>query len=303
MNYKNWIFALVTAFCLHSIHFATAAETIREELDVKYGEANGQPLLLDAFRPAEQKKKLPVVVYLHGGGWTGGNKKDFRDGARGLAKADYVTFSIGYRLVRTNDVNNNTRWPAQIDDVQRAIRWIRSKADEYNIDTNKIGAVGASAGGHLVNLLGLIETRDNSDKSLAQYSSKVQCVINIFGPSDLTPDFTKNGPAGPAVQTMVDNLIAKPKHGNMQIYKDASPLFLVNSNAAAFLHFHGTIDPLVPLDQSQRLHDALKKAGVESTLVIFEGEGHGFAKPENVQKFIIDSVNFLNKHLKGIEPK
>jgi len=282
---------------------AYSAEAIREELDVKYGEAGGQPLLLDVFRPAQQKGKLPVVVYVHGGGWSGGNKKDFRDGARGLAKADYVTFCIGYRLVRTNDVNNSTRWPAQIDDVQRAIRWIRSKADEYQIDTNKIGAVGGSAGGHLVNLLGTIETRDNSDKALAMHSSKVQCVINIFGPTDLTLDFTKLVAAGPMVQGLVDNLIAKPKSTHMATYKEASPLFHVTPKAAPFLHFHGTVDPLVPLDQSQRFHDALKKAGVESTLVIIEGEGHGFKKPENVQKFIVDSVNFLNKHLKGIETK
>jgi acetyl esterase/lipase len=276
---------------------------LREELDVKYGEANGQPLLLDVFRPANQKSKLPVVVYVHGGGWTGGNKNDFRSGARGLAKADYVTFTIGYRLVRTNDVNNSTRWPGQIDDVQRAIRWIRSKAEEYQLDTNKIGAIGGSAGGHLVNLLGTIETRDNSDKALAKYSSKVQCVVNMFGPTDLTPDFTTNGPAGPAVQTMVDNLIAKPKSTHLATYKEASPLFQVSSNSAAFLHFHGTVDPLVPLDQSQRFHDALKKAGAESTLVIFEGEGHSFVKPENVQKFIKDSVNFFNRHLKGTGSK
>jgi len=289
--------------CLLLLAFAgnvhSAEVLLREELDVKYGEAGGQPLLIDTFRPAEQKGKLPVVVYVHGGGWTGGNKRDFRDGARGLAKAGYVTFSVGYRLVRTNDVNNSTRWPAQIDDVQRAIRWIRSKADEYQLDTNKIGAVGASAGGHLVNLLGTIETRDNSDKALAKHSSKVQCVINIFGPTDLTLDFTKLVAAGPMVQGLVDNLIAKPKSTHMATYKEASPLFHVTAKSAPFLHFHGTVDPLVPLDQSQRFHDALKKAGVESTLVIFEGEGHGFKKPENVQKFIMDSVNFLNKHLKG----
>lgn len=281
----------------------SAEVPLREELDVKYGEANGHPLLIDVFRPADQKGKLPVVVYVHGGGWAGGNKKDFRDGARGVAKTDYVTFCVGYRLVKTNDVNNSTRWPAQIDDVQRAIRWIRSKADEYQLDPDKIGAVGGSAGGHLVNLLGTIETRDNSDKALAQHSSKVQCVINVFGPSDLTSDFAGYGQAGPWVQNLVDNLIAKPKSTHLATYKAASPLFQVTGKSAPFLHFHGTKDPLVPLDQSQRLHAALKKTGVESTLVIFEGEGHGFKKPENVQKFIGDSVNFLNRHLKGTRAK
>ncbi len=296
MSKLRLIASLLLLTLVSSVH---SAEAVREELDVKYGEAGGKPLLLDVFRPVQQQGKLPVVVYVHGGGWTGGDKKDFRDGARGLTKAGYVTFCVGYRLVRTNDVNNITRWPAQINDVQRAIRWIRSKADEYQIDPDKIGAVGASAGGHLVSLLGTIDTRDNSDKALAKYSSKVQCVINIFGPADLTPDFTKIVPAGPMVQTLVDNLMVKPKSTDLELYKQASPLFQVNSKSSPFIHFHGTVDPLVPLDQSQRLHAALKKAGVESTLVIFEGEGHGFKKPENMQKFIVDSVNFLNKHLKG----
>ncbi len=276
---------------------AIACAGLREELDVKYGEANGQPLLLDVFRPAEQEGKLPVVIYVHGGGWTQGDKKDFHDGARGMARRNYVTFSIGYRLVRPGEAG--THWPAQIDDVQRAVRWIRSKGDEYQIDIGRIGAVGASAGGHLVSLLGAIDTRDNSDKSLAGYSSKVQCVVNIFGASDLTPDFSKNGEAGPYVQQLVDNLIGHPKDTHLEIYKQASPLFRVTSSAAPFIHFHGTEDPLVPLDQSQRLHDALKKADVDSTLVIFEGEGHGFAKPGNMEKFITDAVTFLDKHLEA----
>lgn len=301
MTKLRCLFCLLLLVLTSNVHSADIP--LREELDVKYGEAGGQPLLLDVFRPEQQQGKLPVVVYVHGGGWSGGNKNDFRSGARGLAKAGYVTFTIGYRLVRTNDVNNITRWPAQIDDVQRAIRWIRSKADEYQLDPDKIGAVGASAGGHLVSLLGTIDTRDNSDKALAKYSSKVQCVINIFGPADLTDDFTKKVSAGPMVQTLVDNLMVKPKATNLDLYKQASPLFQVNAKSAPFIHFHGTVDPLVPLEQSKRLDAALKKAGVESTLVIFEGEGHGFKKPENVQKFIVDSVNFLNKHLKGIEAK
>ncbi|HSH96019.1 MAG TPA: alpha/beta hydrolase [Roseimicrobium sp.] len=276
---------------------AQSNAALTEELDVVYGETSGKKLLLDVFRQANAPTNgtLPAVVFIHGGGWSGGNKKDFHALAKGLARQGYVTASVSYRLL--NGSTNNT-YPAQLDDVQRAIRWFRANAGKYGINPDKIGAIGASAGGHLVALLGVVDTRDNSDKALAAYSSKVQCVVDIFGPTDLTPDFTTYGESGPAIQKLVDNLVAKPKSTNLDAYKAASPLFSVSSNSAPFLMFHGTVDPLVPLDQSEKLDAALKKAGVESKLIVFQGEGHGFAKKENVETFYKESVAFFARHLK-----
>jgi acetyl esterase/lipase len=272
-----------------SLRTGSGQNAPKVEKDVVYGEAGGQKLLLDVYRPDNQEV-LPAVVFVHGGGWSGGNKRDFGDLAAGLTKAGYVSFSVGYRLV-TREGNT---YPAQLDDVQRAVRWIRAHAKQYNVDPNRIGALGASAGGHLVALLGTRETRDNSDAALAAYSSRVNCVIDIFGPTDFTVPNTLSDEA----RGIVVNFLGKTREEAPEIYRDASPITHIDKKTVPFLIFHGTADPLVPLDQSQRFHDALRRANIESTFIPFEGEGHGFKKKENNDKFVAESLAFLNRHLK-----
>lgn len=260
------------------------------ENDVAYGEAGGQKLLLDIYRPAADGKNRPAVILVHGGGWAGGDKKDFADLGKGLASQGYVAFSINYRLATAN----SNKYPAQLDDTQRAVRWMHANADKYGIDPKRFGALGASAGGHLVAFLGTRDTRDNSDKDLAQYSSRVQCVVDMFGPSD----FTAQGPLSPEAMGILVNFIGKTPQEAPDVYRDASPITFVDKTSAPFLIFHGTADPLVPIAQSQLLYDALRKAGVEATFVKFEGEGHGFQKKASIDTLILDSLTFFNKHLK-----
>ncbi len=263
--------------------------------DIVYGDAGGQKLLLDVYRPEskpETKTLLPAVVLVHGGGWSAGNKKDFGDLAASLTKAGYVSFSVGYRLA-TRDSN---KYPAQLDDVQRAVRWIRAHADQYGIDPNRIGAMGASAGGHLVALLGTRDTRDNGDAALGAYSSRVNCVVDIFGPTDFTaPDTVLSKDAN----AIVFNFLGKTREEAPEIYRDASPITHINKKTVPFLIFHGTADSLVPLDQSQRFYDALRRADIEANFIKFKGEGHGFQKKENTEQFIRESLAFLNRHLKS----
>jgi acetyl esterase/lipase len=250
-------------------------------------------VLLDAYRPEAKpagQALLPAVVFVHGGGWAGGNKSDFGDLAMGLARAGYVSFSVGYRLV-TREGNKH---PAQLDDVQRAVRWIRAHAGQYGVDPNRIGAVGASAGGHLVALLGTRDTRDNSEASLSAYSSRVSCVIDIFGPTD----FTVPGTLSNEARSIVSNFLGKTREEALELYREASPIAHIDRNTVPFLIFHGTDDPLVPPDQWQRFHDALRRAGIESKVISFEGEGHGFQKKESNDRFILESLAFLNRHLK-----
>lgn len=269
------------------------------EKDVVYGEVGEQKLKLDVYRKAapEAGQALPAVIAVHGGGWSGGSKNDFADLCRGLANEGYVAFSVNYRLVTAT----GNKYPAQIDDVQRAVRWVRSRAAQYGIDPNRIGAVGASAGGHLVSLLGTMETRDNSDAALANYSSRVNCVIDLFGPSDLTvPTLKDQWPTEGMMaiaMALVTNFLGKKPDEAPEIYRDASPITHIDKKTVPFLIFHGTADPLVPLDQSQRFYDALKKAGIEAQFIKFEGEGHGFQKPENIQILMETSRAFLQKNL------
>lgn len=287
---------LVAACVLARDGCAEPQAGVQVETDVEYGTAGGQKLLLDVYRPGGEApggKLRPAIMLVHGGGWAGGNKGQFRDAGMGLAGQGYVCFSVGYRLVKP-DAN---RHPAQLDDVQRAVRWVRAHAAKYGVDPERVGAMGGSAGGHLVALLGTRDTRDNSDPALAAYSSRVCCVVDLFGPTDLTRDFPVMG-GGLPVRALVSGLVGKPIGEAREAYRDASPLFFVDKKTVPFLIVHGTEDPIVPLEQSQLLHDALRKAGIESTLLKLEGEGHGFKKKENTDRMLLTTVEFLEKHLK-----
>ena len=271
----------------------TAQET-QVDRDVVYGEAGGEQLKLDVYRKANQNGVLPAIIAVHGGGWVGGDKREFADVCQGLTDAGFVAFSVNYRLVK----ENSNKWPAQLDDVQRAVRWIRANADKYKIDPTRIGAVGASAGGHLAALLGTRETRDNTDPALANYSSRVTCVIDLFGPTDLTltPEEANISPIGMA---LVQGLIGKTPQEAPEAYKDASPVKFVDKKTVPMLIVHGTVDPLVPIDQSQRLYDRLKQEGIEVQFIKLEGEGHGIVKPENIQRLMASAGLFLTLHLQA----
>jgi acetyl esterase/lipase len=258
--------------------------------DVEFGQAAGQRLLLDIYRPAQTGQDLhPAVVFIHGGGWEAGSKSEFEDIAKGLAGQGYVGFAVEYRLMK--DGKNN--YPAAVDDVQRAVRWVRAHAKDYFVDPNRIAALGGSAGGHLVSMLGTTDTRDNSDLELAGYSSRVNCVVDMFGPADLTRNFPNHNREGLDVQALLERFMGGPQPGRETLYREASPLYQIDSKTVPFLIFHGSADELVPVEQSRLLAEALKTAGVTVEYVEFEGEGHGFKQEKNNQLFITKLLEFL----------
>ena len=256
--------------------------------DISFGTAGGEQLLLDVFYPQPKAAApRPALIWVHGGGWTEGSKAAFADGARALAQLGYVCFSINYRLA----AKGHNVWPAQLDDVQRAVRWVRAHAEDYGIDPQRIGALGHSAGGHLVACLGTRETRDNSDALLASYSSRVTCVVDMSGPVDL---INRENALGDEV---VRNLLGGTPAERPEAARDASPLFHVDANSAPFLILHGQLDELVHPHQAERLAAALRAAGIEAKLVIFKDEGHVLTKKENSDRLIRETLEFLKKHL------
>lgn len=255
--------------------------------DVVYGEVDGQKLMLDVY-PAEKGDGLrPALLMIHGGGWSAGNKGVYAGAAPTFTREGFTVISIGYRLAPKYP------YPAQVDDVQRAVRWVRSQGKELNIDPERIGAMGHSAGGHLVQMLGVRDTRDNSDAALARYGSRVKCVVNVFGPTDLTsasfPDVS-NG--------ILRNFLGKTRAEDPAIYRDASPMTFLDKTSAPTLFCHGTEDPLVPLSQSVLCMEALRRAGVEANIVVVEGAGHGWRNdsPGGIQVNQA-TMEFLKKHL------
>ncbi|HZO89382.1 MAG TPA: alpha/beta hydrolase [Chthonomonadaceae bacterium] len=278
------LMALGLAPCL-----ARASE-IRVQKNVVYGTVNGTKLLLDVYQPEAARGRRPGVVLVHGGGWMGGDKSYYEGIGQELARKGYVAFAINYRLAPLY------HYPTQLDDVQRAVRWIRAHAGEYNLDPNRIGALGDSAGGHLVAFLGMRDTRDNADSELARYSSRVQCVVDLYGPTDFTlPASSVLNPQAIQILTL---FFGKTQDQAPALYRDGSPILYVSGRAAPFLILHGTADTLVPIDQSQRLYNALRRAGVEATFVPMEKDGHGFLRPQNQQKAHALIEDFFARHLK-----
>ncbi len=266
---------------------------VKTENDVVYGMAGDAKLMLDAYYPAAAAGKHPAIVLIHGGGWSAGDKKFYAPMGKALAAKGYSAFSINYRLL-TPTAN---KYPAQLDDSQRAVRWIRAHADKYNIDPQRIGGLGDSAGGYLVALLGTRDTRDNNDAELASYSSRVQCVVDFYGPADftLTPEQAKAMSVGSMI---VLNFLGKKPEDAPELYKSSSPVTYVDKQSSPFLIIHGSADPLVPLDQSERLYNALHAAGVNATLFTAYKQGHGFLNPANPTSYGALAEEFFARFLK-----
>ena len=264
------------------------APRVVKERNISYGDIGGEKLLLDAFYLHTKAPTLrPAVIWVHGGGWSAGNKDAFAVGARALAQQGYICFSINYRLAK----NGRNCWPAQLDDVQRAVRWVRANAGKYNVDPQRIGAIGHSAGGHLVTCLSTRETRDNSDAALAPYSSRVNCVVDMSGPVDLVN--WENSVGGDIVRNLLGGTLAE----RPEAARDASPLNFVDAQSAPFLIIHGQLDGIVPPHQAERLDAALRAAGIESRLLMFKDEGHVLTKKEDSDQMVRELLEFLKKHL------
>ncbi len=259
--------------------------------DLEYHRVDARSLLLDLYRPRTASSCVPVVVWVHGGGWKGGSKE--RCPAAWLAERGYAVASINYRL------SQEAQWPAQIDDCRAAIRWLRANAEAYGLDDRNIAAWGGSAGGHLVALLG---TQDvPAEESI---SSRVRAVCDWYGPTDLlTMPANVLGP-GKTLADLAESNGAKLLGGTVrdrpELARNASALHHISPGDAPFLIMHGSNDAVVPLEQSQRFHEQLTKSGVASTFHIIEGAGHGGKEFQSadVRERVLD---FFNLHLKTAE--
>lgn len=262
----------------------------RAMLDVAYVPNGHARQKLDLFVPAHPAG--PVLVWIHGGGWRGGSKS--KPPGLALVRQGFTVASVEYRF------SQDAIFPAQIEDCKAAIRWLRAHAAEYGYDPKHIGAWGASAGGHLVALLGVTgQVKDFDVGENLDQSSAVQCVVDWFGPAD----FPAYDPALPTEMVKRENpdsvlaqLFGGPISQHLELAKRGSPVTWVTKEAAPTLIMQGTKDPLVPLDQSQRLADKMKAAGAEVTLDVIDGAGHGgpqFTTPERLTEI----MTFLATHL------
>lgn len=267
---------------------APEADVVR---DVEYGTGGGRALRMHLVKPkSTPKDPMPVVVYIHGGGWRGGSRDAGVRPLSRLAQRGYFGATVEYRL------SAEARFPAQIEDCKAAIRFLRSKAKEYGIDPDRIGVWGPSAGGHLVALLGTSgDVKELEGKGgAAEFSSRVQAVVDWFGPTDFLK-MGKNKIDHDAANSPESLLVGGPIQENKDKVAAANPVTYVTKDDPPFLIMHGDKDDLVPLGQSELLHAALRTAGVESKLHVVPGAGHGFGGRD--LEAMVDE--FLDRHLKG----
>ena len=231
-----------------------------------YSDAGGHPQALDLYLPKDAQGPVPVIVWVHGGGWLNGSKKNPK--CLYMVDHGYAVASINYRLTQV------AQWPAQIDDCRESVRWLKKQAKQYNLDADHIGVWGSSAGGHLVALMGTLPYDKNET-----VSSRVQAVCDWFGPTELLSMPPNNVGNGRTEEDVANSNGAKLLGCTVkdcpELAKQASGLDQVSSDDPPFLIMHGDLDPGVPISQSTRLYEKLKAQGVHAELAIIAGAGHG----------------------------
>lgn len=235
---------------------------VRVLKNIVYASPGGRPLRLDLFLPETTEGKHPVIVYIHGGGWVGGDKYHFYRQAAYMASEGFAGACIEYRL------SGEAKFPAAVDDAKAAVRWLRAHADEYGLDTSAIGAAGGSAGGHLAAMLGttghLGSLADTSPTF--ETSSSVQAVAAFNPVLDLA-----------RIQNdLPQRFIGVPFADEPELWLFASPPSHVEPNSAPFLLLHGTEDDQAPYQHSVDMTFLLERMGVHAELFTAEGASHGF---------------------------
>ena len=265
---RNLLFLPILFFALAPLGKGSAFTTTVFQNEVQiirnliFGSEGGEKQLLDLYLPTTEEALRPAIVFIHGGGWSGGDKGGWAKQAEEMAKLGYVAISINYRLAPKH------KYPAAVIDSQGAVRWLKINSEKYRIDPERIGSMGDSAGGHLAAMLGVRETYPNSAPKDA-FSSKVNCVVDYYGRMDLVL-------SGGAHDYRPD-FIGKSLPEGETLYREASPITYVSKTSAPFLIVQGARDPQVEPAQSYKMIEALDRAGVEATLIVISKQGHGFS--------------------------
>ena len=226
--------------------------SIKEIKNIEYKKVNGKSLQLDFYRPSKVEGPLPLLVFIHGGGWRSGERSDYLIYLVDFARKGYMTATVSYRLVR------DSLYPAAIEDVSDALEWLFRNGMNYGYDPDRIALIGGSAGAHLSMLVGYgwdEASRQNENSEAAQGKPRIKAVVDIYGPVDLTTEYARSQP-------LVTGFIGHSWDEAPELYREASPINYLDKNDPPTLIFHGTSDNLVPVSQSDTLEARLDALGV-----------------------------------------
>lgn len=269
---------------LAMLFLAATLAVAEDRNDVEFARPGGFPLTLDLHVP-EGKGPFPTVIIVHGGGWVNGHKRTYVTPLfEPLTKAGFAWFTVNYRLAP------KFQYPAALEDVQTAVKWVRDHAKEYKVDPKRIALMGESAGGHLVALVGAKNEKE----------SRVAAVVDFYGVHDMEKrERSRTEPSKNLLQFFgVANLL---DDAGVKKMREASPITYVRKGLPPFLFIHGTKDTQVPYDQSPHMCEALKKAGNRCEVFMVEGAPHGVGPWEKVpehQAYKVKMVEWLRATLK-----
>lgn len=269
--------------------------------DIIYATVGDIDLKLDLVRPLNGEGPFPLIVCIHGGGWQLGDKSAYATALRAFARHGYVAAALGYRLAPGH------QFPAQIEDVKTAVRFLRAHAEDYEIDPRHVGAIGDSAGGYLSVMLGLLDPADGMEgpNLYRDHSSKVQAVVNYYGGFDFrTWELSPTGAAiiasdfGKSYEEVLADFLGTADRSDPLMAK-ASPATYADAYDPPVLTFHGVLDQHVPIEQGRQFHEALIAAGVRSHLEVIDNAAHGWGgkKLEYTQEM---TLAFFDRELKGL---
>jgi acetyl esterase/lipase len=283
------LFAVIMMAAAHAVAAPVVPESGTWQEAIEYAAPDGTPLLLNLAAPRDGAGPFPAIVCIHGGGFRAGKRESHDALCVKLAERGYVAATVSYRLAPDH------RFPAAVHDVKAAVRWLRAHAADYRIDPTRIGALGASAGGSLAQLLGVTAhvPRFEGEGGNLEQPSDVACVVNIYGANDFTKSYGRSKDAHVVLPLWFGGDLSTHRARHIE----GSPLFWVTPAAAPTRCIHGTEDDHVALEQSQWLVERLVAAAVPADLVVLEGAGHGF-KGADATRAEQAIFTFFDTHLK-----
>lgn len=259
---------------------------------IEFARAADERLLLDMYLP-KNVTEPPLLVWVHGGGWSRGARSPVPTVA--FVNEGYAMASVDYRLSGT------AQFPAQTHDIKAAIRYLRAQAEEYGYDASRIGILGASAGGHLAALVGVTNGHEALEGNVGEHldrSSSVAAIVSYFGASNLTTILDQSTPRGLDIRVPALNaLLGGPPDERGDLARLASPVFHVDANDPPLLMLHGDQDPQMPINQSHELQGVYEAHGLTVQLEVVHGAQHGGTEFFNAESTALVTA-FLDEHLR-----
>ncbi len=247
---------LKAAYALHLLKLIETEPAVPDSIEVRkdmeYKQVDSSSLQLDIYKLKSLTEVAPVLIFIHGGSWSKGKRSDYLPYLLDYAQKGYVCVTVSYRL------SGVAHFPAAVEDVQAAVQWVREHSAEYMINPEKIALIGGSAGGHLAMMVGYADEKTEH---------KVQAVVNLYGPTDLTTEYARN-------REECLSFIGESYQERPDLYLIASPRTHISQDDPPTLIFHGTIDSLVPVSQSDSLHRCLDRASVPNEYHRLKGWPH-----------------------------